>query len=94
MDNFQKLLQQAQAGSIFAVYNLVLAYLYGSGTTPDVDQYFTWTKKAAEAGEVDALNDLCQMTDAGNFSLTDCLRQRLDSLYAWEAFTPCKRDAP
>ncbi len=57
------------------MFNLALAYEKGEGTLKDADRYFTWTRKAAEAGHAPAMTNLAlayetgegTAPDAGNF---------------------------
>ena len=53
-----KLASEAEEPSADAMYNLGNCYLYGRGVKRDLQQAFFWNKKAAETGDLWAMNQL------------------------------------
>lgn len=76
--NFRKLLKQAQARNISAMFNLAWAFRDGKDTEPDIDQYFAWMKKAAEAGDADSMFCLAWAYRNGYGTATD-----IDQYFVW-----------
>lgn len=57
-EEFKALEAQAQTGDPQAMFELAIAYITGDGVEPNPEQYFHWTKRAAEADEPKAMFNL------------------------------------